>query len=85
MGKRNTKSRNKSRIACRKAAAAARAAAAIITAAQPAESPAAILTGLQVVESGGRLGKVAIATRDFQPREVVLLEPPAVIVGLENG
>lgn len=38
-----------------------------------------------MVESGGRLGKVAIATRDFQPREVVLLEPPAVIVGLENG
>jgi len=41
--------------------------------------------GLQVIDSGGELGKVAIASCDFFPLDVVLLEPPAIVFDEENG
>jgi len=41
--------------------------------------------GLQVIDSGGELGKVAIASCDFSPLDVVLLEPPAIVFDEENG
>mmetsp|Transcript_28116 Transcript_28116/g.42886 ORF Transcript_28116/g.42886 Transcript_28116/m.42886 type:complete len:544 (+) Transcript_28116:102-1733(+) len=41
--------------------------------------------GLRVIDSGGRLGKVAIASIDFSPLDVVLLEPPAIVFDDKNG
>jgi len=40
--------------------------------------------GFQVVDSGGDLGKVAFATRDFRPLDIVLVEAPALIFDYEN-
>lgn len=67
------------KVACRKAAATT------VVATQDAEIPEVFMNGMEVADSGGILGKVAIATRDFQPLDVVLLEPAAVVFGYENG
>mmetsp|Transcript_13159 Transcript_13159/g.23859 ORF Transcript_13159/g.23859 Transcript_13159/m.23859 type:complete len:579 (-) Transcript_13159:80-1816(-) len=53
---------------------------------QPEED--AVLDGMQVVvdDSGdGTMGKIAIATRDFSPLTLVLLEKPALVYDEENG
>ena len=40
--------------------------------------------GVQVIDSGTVLGRVTIATRDFQAGDVVLAELPAIIFKADN-
>lgn len=41
--------------------------------------------GVRVIDSGTELGRVTIATRDFEAGDIVLAEPPAIVFSTDNG
>mmetsp|Transcript_29696 Transcript_29696/g.71489 ORF Transcript_29696/g.71489 Transcript_29696/m.71489 type:complete len:555 (+) Transcript_29696:159-1823(+) len=50
------------------------------------ESPPNFLDGFEIVHSGDvTLGRIAVATKDYQPGDLVLVEPPTFVVDEQSG